>query len=126
MLLQCLLCLLIVIALGVLAWFCRTRLHLPIRTSGNMALTVHVTASGDAPGLEHLLRNLLWLCENGLIEGEILLEDCGLSPQTAAMAALLREQHHHIYYTREGEPLHGRTPGVDRAQREHFGDSLSK
>lgn len=92
-----------VLLLGLLCWFFHARLHLPVKTGEDTELTFSLTASGEAPELERVLRDLLWLQENDMLPGELRLYDKGLSEEAAELAKRLTRDHALFYYTREGE-----------------------
>lgn len=58
----------------------------PVRSGRDTRITLVVQARGDAPELENLLRGALWLRESGTAAADILLVDCGLTEEAAALA----------------------------------------
>ena len=51
-----------------------------------------VDAKGDGSGLEQTVKALLWLRRAGLWWGEVVIEDCGLDEDGAALAHALGSQ----------------------------------
>ena len=51
-----------------------------------------VDAKGDGSGLEQTVKALLWLRRTGLWWGEVVIEDCGLDEDGAALAHALAAQ----------------------------------
>lgn len=51
-----------------------------------------IEAKGNGDGLEQSVKALLWLRRTGLWWGEVVIEDCGLSREGAALARALSEQ----------------------------------
>ena len=51
-----------------------------------------VDAKGDGGGLEQTVKALLWLRRTGLWWGEVVIKDCGLDVDGAALAHTLAEQ----------------------------------
>ena len=70
------------------AWLLRMlgcTLLTPVRSSRDARLTLVIRACGDAPELEQLLRGIRWLRESGTLMADILLIDCGLTDDAAAL-----------------------------------------
>ena len=51
-----------------------------------------VAARGDGSGLEQTVKALLWLRRTGLWWGEVVIEDCGLDADGAALANALAQR----------------------------------
>lgn len=60
-----------------------------VRSGRDTRITLVVQARGDAPELENLLRGALWLRESGTLMADVLLVDCGLTEEAAALAERL-------------------------------------
>ena len=68
-----------------LGWLALGALLLPGRC--DVRLTVSARDGGE--GLEQTVRGLLWLRRTGLWRGEVVIEDCGLDEDGAALARML-------------------------------------
>lgn len=71
-----------------LSWLALGALLLP----GSCAVRTVVCAQGGGEGLEQTVKGLLWLRRTGLWRGEIVIEDCGLDGDGAALARALAEE----------------------------------
>lgn len=71
-----------------LGWLALGALLLP----GRCAARFVVSARGGGEGLEQTVKSLLWLRYTGLWRGEIVIEDCGLDEEGAALARTLAEK----------------------------------
>ena len=71
-----------------LGWLALGTLLLP----GRCAARFTVSARDGGEGLEQTVRGLLWLRRTGLWRGEIVIEDCGLDGDGAALARMLAEK----------------------------------
>ena len=82
--------LILLVALGLvsLGWLALGALLLP----GCCAVRRVVPARGGGEGLEQTVKGLLWLRHTGLWRGEIVIEDCGLDGDGAALARALAEK----------------------------------
>lgn len=58
---------------------------------GNVRLSTVLSVHGAAPELEYRVKSLENLRESGRIDGDIILRDCGMDPETAAIAEKLAE-----------------------------------
>ena len=83
MVIQITLCVLLILGCALLT---------PVRSGRDTRITLVVQARGDAPELENLLRGALWLRESGTAAADILLVDCGLTEEAAALAERLARQ----------------------------------
>ena len=71
-----------------LGWLALGTLLLP----GRCAARFVVSAQGGGEGLEQTVKGLLWLRRTGLWRGRIVIEDCGLDEDGAALARALAEE----------------------------------
>ena len=71
-----------------LGWLALGLLLLP----GGCAVRVVVAARDGADGLEQTVKAMLWLRRAGLWRGEVVIEDCGLNGDGAALARALAEE----------------------------------
>ena len=86
--LQFLAALLAAFGLVSLGWLAMGTLLLP----GVCPARMIVDAEGDGAGLEQTVKALLWLRRAGLWWGEVVIEDCGLDEDGAALAQALAQQ----------------------------------
>lgn len=83
---EVILALLAVVGLFSLGWLVMGRLLTPAGDGETVSL---VAGRGDGENLEQSVRGLLWLRGGGLLAGDILIVDCGLTPAGRAVAAAL-------------------------------------
>lgn len=84
--LEAALSLLSVIGLLSIGWLCFGHLLTP---AGNGRTVTVLPGRGDGEDLEQAVTGLLWLRGSGLLEGRILIVDCGLTAEGKAMAQAL-------------------------------------
>lgn len=92
MVIQITLCVLLILGFAWLLRMLGCALLTPVRSGRDTRITLVVQARGDAPELENLLRGALWLRESGTAAADILLVDCGLTEEAAALAERLARQ----------------------------------
>ena len=85
MFIQITLCVLLILGFAWLLWMLSGALLTPVRSGRDTRTTLVV----QAPELENLLRGALWLRESGTVAADILLVDCGLTEDAAALAERL-------------------------------------
>ena len=71
-----------------LGWLAVGALLLP----GGCPARMVVDAKGSGDGLEQTVKALLWLRRTGLWWGDVVIEDCGLNREGAALAQALGAQ----------------------------------
>lgn len=89
MVIQITLCVLLILGFSWLLWMLSGALLTPVRSGRDTRITLVVQAHGDAPELENLLRGALWLRDSGTVAADILLVDCGLTEEAAALVERL-------------------------------------
>lgn len=87
--LEMVLSLLAVLGLMSVCWLCLGHLLTP--AGGRRVLAV-LPGRGDGEDLEQAVKGLLWLRGGGLLEGRVLIADCGLSAAGKAIAMALCAQ----------------------------------
>ena len=92
MVIQITLCVLLILGFAWLLCMLACALLPPVRSATDTPIPLVVQARGDAPELENLLRGALWLRESGTAAADILLVDCGLTEEAAALAERLARQ----------------------------------
>ena len=92
MFIQITLCALLILGFAWLLRMLGCALLTPVRSSRDARLTLVIRARGDAPELEQLLRGIRWLRESGTLMADVLLVDCGLTEEAAALAERLARQ----------------------------------
>lgn len=85
MFIQITLCALLILGFAWLLRMLGCALLTPVRSSRDARLTLVIRARGDAPELEQLLRGIRWLRESGTLMADVLLVDCGLTDDAAAL-----------------------------------------
>lgn len=56
-----------------IVWRLKGRLLTPVRTGSNTRISVNVEVNGSEPCLEHTLKSLVWLYENGTLKAGVVL-----------------------------------------------------
>ena len=84
--LEVILSLLAVVGALSLSWLFFGRLLTPAGSRETVSL---VPGTGDGEDLEQAVRGLLWLRGGGMLQGDLVIVDCGLSPTGRAIAAAL-------------------------------------
>ena len=85
MVIQITLCVLLILGFAWLLWMLSGALLTPVRSSQDAWLTLVIRVCGDAPELEQLLRGIRWLRESGTLVADVLLINCGLTDDAAAL-----------------------------------------
>lgn len=85
MFIQITLCALLILGFAWLLRMLGCALLTPVRSSREAQLTLVIQARGDAPELEQLLHGIRWLRESGTLMTDVLLVDCGLTDDAAAL-----------------------------------------
>ncbi|MGE4354595.1 MAG: hypothetical protein AB7D36_10995 [Oscillospiraceae bacterium] len=78
-------------------WYINGALVTPVVGGKNIGIQVCVKASGSAPELEHTVSGLLWLVENGTINGEIVIVDDEMDDYTRLTAEMLAKDDDRIH-----------------------------
>jgi len=70
-------------------WTLLGKLRTPVRGArGTTSVHTVLSVRDGAEGLEQTIEGLMWLEQNGTIEGQILIADCGLNPEGLELARL--------------------------------------
>lgn len=87
--LQIIIALLVAATLFGAFWMLFGKLRTPVRgTRGATAVHTILSVRDGAEGLEQTIEGLMWLTENGTIEGQILIADCGMNEEGRELARL--------------------------------------
>jgi len=70
-------------------WLLRGLLLTPVHLGKNESLQLVLRITGPEPALENSVNTLLWLVEDGVLPGELIIEDGGMDEETRRVAALL-------------------------------------
>lgn len=89
MLIKILAALLVTAALMLLLWYLRGAVLTPVKPGRNQRLSVVVSVTGSAPGLENTVDALLWLSANGTLPAEVVIRDAGMDAETRGTAEIL-------------------------------------
>ena len=76
-------------ALGILFWILKGKMITPVKAYGDFRLAMVIRVSGEAPELEHTVDGLLWLCDNGTADFDIIIADSGLETDARKMTELI-------------------------------------
>lgn len=82
------------VALGlfVLMQAVKTAFLSPVPKGKNMRLSTVIAVNGSAPELENTVKALVWLRQSGRLDTDIVLRDCGMDADTAAVAEKLTQE----------------------------------
>jgi hypothetical protein len=72
-----------------LLWLLRGVLLTPVQLGKNESLQLVLRVTGPEPALENSVNTLLWLVEDGVLPGELIIEDGGMDEETKRVATLL-------------------------------------
>ena len=95
----------IAVILGVvsLCWVLHGLLLFPVKAGENAKLSVQLTAEGECRDLEHTLKGLIWLRENGTLKADVDIILKNPDESTALVADAFSKDYHYIFYNRFGE-----------------------
>ena len=79
-----------------LLWLLRGFLLMPVSPGENEQLYIILRVSGPSPALENTVDSLLWLMDDGVLSGELALEDDGMDEETRQTARLLARRHEKV------------------------------
>jgi len=84
----------------------------PVRCGKDTDLATIVSIRNSAQGLEQTLEGLIWLRDNGVLEGQILIADCGVDEEGLALARLAVKKYGKIAFCKAEEVAQwiGETP----------------
>lgn len=90
-------------ALLLLMWQLRGAMLLPVRLGRKQELALILKTADSEDGLEHTVRSLLWLVENGTLPASIVIEDAGLCEEARLAAQLFEKQYACIHFQATAE-----------------------
>lgn len=95
----------IALILGIVSlyWILHGLLLFPVKARENTKLSVLLTVDGESPDLEHTLKGLVWLRENGTLKADINISLNTPDNSTALIAEAFSKDYHYISYNRFGE-----------------------
>jgi hypothetical protein len=91
--------LLALVIAGVIAVLIHTARHLlstPVPETAGAELFTVIAAAGDAEELEQTVSGILWLSNSGTMRCKIIIADCGLTPDSRQVAALLTKDNANV------------------------------
>ena len=88
---------------AIVLWLLRQLMLTPVRAGKNTAQQIVLSVKGDEPALEQHVAGLLWLNDNGLLRGRILILGYGLSEETRLVAQALERDHDCVLFCENGE-----------------------
>lgn len=77
-------------------WTVLTSLRTPIRCGRGTGVHTLISVKDNAPDLEQTLKGLVWLQENGIVVGRILVVDCGMDEEGLALVRLASKKYGNI------------------------------
>ena len=97
-----------ILGLVSLYWILREIVLCPVKAGENTKLIIRLNINGEAKDLEHTLKGLIWLRDNGTLKADIEI----IASEPAVSARLVGEafsrDYHYIFYNEIGEE-NGRT-----------------
>ena len=73
-------------AIYLLIYGVKTRLLSPVPKGQNMLISTVIAVNGPATELENTVKAVEWLRISGRLDTEIVVRNCGMDPETAAVA----------------------------------------
>lgn len=99
-----LLCALAAAAVGLLlVWITGSLMLSPVKCGKNSRQMVLLLVQGREPALEHNLRGLLWLNDNGVLRCRIIIMGSSMDEETRFVARALAREHSCITLLEDGE-----------------------
>ena len=77
-------------------WLVFTNLHTPIRCGRGTNVHTIISVRDNAPDLEQTLKGLIWLQENDMVLGQILIVDCGMDEEGKALARIAAQKYNRL------------------------------
>lgn len=95
----------IVVSLGLVSlyWILHGLVLFPVKAGENTELKLVLCVSGEAKDLEHTLRGLIWLRENGTLKADIEIHASEPALSTRLVGEAFSRDHHYIFYKETGE-----------------------
>lgn len=93
----------IILGLVTLYWILRGLVLSPVRAGENAKMIVQLNVSGECKDLEHTLKGLIWLRDNGTLKADIEIN--AEKPDNAArlVALAFSKDYQYISYNETGE-----------------------
>ena len=99
-----LLCALAAAAVGLLlVWITGSLMLSPVKCGKNSCQMVLLLVEGREPALEHNVRGLLWLNDNGVLRSRIIIMGTAMDEETRFVARALAREHSCITLLEDGE-----------------------
>ena len=99
-----LLCALAAAAVGLLlVWITGSLMLSPVKCGKNSRQMVLLLVEGREPALEHNVRGLLWLNDNGVLRSRIIIMGTAMDEETRFVARALAREHSCITLLEDGE-----------------------
>ena len=95
----------IAVILGVVSlyWLLHGLLLFPVKAGENTKLSVQLIVDGESHDIEHTLKGLVWLRENGTLKADIHISLNTPDESTQLIADAFSKDYHFISYNRFGE-----------------------
>lgn len=75
----------------------------PIKNVDNAVVTVNLSVNGQCPELEHMLKGLVWLRDNGTLKADIVIAAKKPNPETREVGMAFSEDYQFIFYNESGD-----------------------
>ena len=93
----------ILLCLIALYWTLRGLVLSPVKGGENANLTVQLDIKGETHELEHILKGLIWLRDNGTLKADIAINAVLPDTNTRLVALAFSKDYHFISYSESGE-----------------------
>ena len=77
-------------------WTVLTSLRTPIRAGRGTDVHTVIRVRDSAPELEQTLKGLIWLQENDMVLGQILIVDCGMDEEGLALTRIAAQKYKNL------------------------------
>ena len=75
----------------------------PIKNGDNAVITVSLSVNGQCPELEHMLKGLVWLRDNGTLKADIVIDAKNPDLETREVGMAFSADYQFIFYNESGD-----------------------
>lgn len=93
----------IFLCLAALYWILRGLVLSPVKGGEHSKLCVNIEVNGEEPKLEHILKGLIWLRDNGTLKADVSVNATEPDANTRLVALAFSQDYQFISYKESGE-----------------------
>lgn len=93
----------IVLGLVSLYWILHGLMLLPVKAGDNSNLVIRINVTGECKELEHMLKGLIWLRDNGTLKSEIEIDAVNPDNSLRLVALAFTKDYQFISYNEIGD-----------------------